>query len=351
MDVKIIRTILHEYDSRQAAYGDLANRTKNLIDELLREQDIQVLSVAGRLKERKSLEGKLLRVSASYSGLGDITDVAGVRIITFLADDVDRIGHLVEQEFRIDRANSIDKRALLDTDKFGYLSLHYVAQLSEGRASLTENTRFGELKVEIQVRSILQHAWAEIEHDLDYKAAVNVPQQIRRRFLRLAGLFELADEEFIALRDAMKAIPLSPSLYQLPLDIQNLAVFVDSDSLVSDLDRYIASKMSAVLVGGDVENRLPEKWRALKIMTIGDLRHEMIKHAPHVRSFARDWLHELEPRPYTYRGISLFFLRYVLLSELQDRAVAKVVLADIGVEAERDDLISRVFAMTRARST
>lgn len=61
--------------------------------------------------------------------LEDITDLAGIRIITYFADQVDLIASFVEEEFEVDRSNSVDKRELIDPEKFGYLSLHYVVKL------------------------------------------------------------------------------------------------------------------------------------------------------------------------------------------------------------------------------
>ena len=56
------------------------------------------------------------------------------------------------------------------------------------------------VKLEIQIRSILQHAWAEIEHDLCYKNSTPLPRKIKRRMYRLAGVLELADKEFSAVK-------------------------------------------------------------------------------------------------------------------------------------------------------
>ena len=62
--------------------------------------------------------------------------------------------------------------------------------------ALPEYARYDGLKAEIQVRTILQHAWAEIEHDIQYKSVEVIPTPIRRRFMALAGLLEIADREF-----------------------------------------------------------------------------------------------------------------------------------------------------------
>jgi putative GTP pyrophosphokinase len=108
---------------------------------------------------------------------------------------------VVVPEFEIDSPNSVDKRRQEDFDRFGYSSLHYVASLGHSRAALADYSEFKQLKFEIQIRSILQHAWAEIEHDLQYKSELEIPREAKRRFARLAGLLDLADSEFTGLRD------------------------------------------------------------------------------------------------------------------------------------------------------
>ncbi|WP_414714812.1 GTP pyrophosphokinase, partial [Sporosarcina koreensis] len=130
----------------------------------------------------------------------DITDTVGVRVITYFNDDVDKIAKVIEREFEVDRENSIDKR-VTDPDRFGYSSLHYVVNFNADRVKFIEYKDFKEVKFEIQIRSILQHAWAEIEHDLGYKSKNEVPKEIRRDFSRIAGLLEIADNEFMRIKN------------------------------------------------------------------------------------------------------------------------------------------------------
>jgi ppGpp synthetase/RelA/SpoT-type nucleotidyltranferase len=82
---------------------------------------------------------------------------------------------------------------LWEKERFGYQSIHYLVQVSEARVALAEYARYRAMIAEIQVRTILQHAWAEIEHDIQYKSSVAMPSVIRRRFMSLAGLLEIAD--------------------------------------------------------------------------------------------------------------------------------------------------------------
>jgi len=79
------------------------------------------------------------------------------------------------------------------------LPLHYVASLISEREKLTEYKRFAGIKVEIQIRSTLQHAWAEIEHDIGYKGENSVPDSLKRNFSRVAALLEVADIELMQL--------------------------------------------------------------------------------------------------------------------------------------------------------
>ena len=179
-----------------APFGAALERlTKDLLDD----SGIQAHSVAHRLKGKDSTVRKLEKGDGKRP-LQSLTDLVGLRIITYFRDEVDDVAKVIEQEFLIDEKNSVDKRAILDPDRFGYLSLHYVAQIGESRARLAEYRRYSQVKFEIQIRSILQHSWAEIEHDLGYKSEAAVPRSIRRRFSRLAGLLELADDEFREIR-------------------------------------------------------------------------------------------------------------------------------------------------------
>lgn len=90
---------------------------------------------------------------------------------------------------------------LRQEERLGYQSVHYLVMLKQNRTTLPEYRKFENLVAEIQVRTILQHAWAEIEHDIQYKSVKTIPSSIRRRFMSLAGLFEIADREFQAIQD------------------------------------------------------------------------------------------------------------------------------------------------------
>jgi putative GTP pyrophosphokinase len=279
LDNDTCATILAEYDATQAVYDDFARECDSLIKRLLAVKGYRVHSVTSRLKERSKVEEKLKREGKEYQKLSDMTDVAGVRVITHFDDEVDRIGTLVEAEFGIDREKSVDKRQLLEADRFGYLSLHYVCGLSDHRLKLAENSRYAGLPCEIQIRTILQHAWAEIEHDLGYKPGSTVPKPIRRRFSRLAGLLEIGDQEFKSIRDELKKyearvsdeIRAKPT--QVEIDDVSLNAFVRNDTQYHSLIGAMAETLSVSVVPtkGDLK-RFATELRSLGLTTIDELR-------------------------------------------------------------------------------
>jgi putative GTP pyrophosphokinase len=193
-------------------YSDLADVVARILQECLKKRDIKVHSVQYRAKEPTSFRNKASTPSdvdpnrPKYGDpLKDITDLAGVRIITHFPGtlaDVDRL--LVEEFDVVEKSNK--GQELIEEERFGYQSIHYLLRVKRERTRLAEYERFAGAVVEVQVRTILQHAWAEIEHDIQYKSSNTIPSEIRRRFMALAGMLEIADREFQAIQDADKQL-------------------------------------------------------------------------------------------------------------------------------------------------
>ncbi len=194
------RMILEDYRKQRDDFVKLGDTVHSMLDDIINELDIGVLTIEHRVKSEKSLVGKIERSGGYYNTFEELTDILGCRIVCFLSDEIDTIGKKIEEFFVIDWENSSDKRALIKEDAFGYLSLHYICSLPFGQQWPDEICG---KKFEIQIRTILQHAWAVIEHDIGYKSDFGVPRDISRQFARIAGILELADDEFIRARDAM----------------------------------------------------------------------------------------------------------------------------------------------------
>jgi len=196
------------FEKVRPLYEDFAEALRSILRETLSHRKIKAASIEARAKALDSLGRKAALASENdpsqpkyIDPLREITDLAAVRVITFFPKTVISVDEVVREE--LDVVERTDKGALLrQEEKFGYQSVHYLVKLKKNRTELPEYARFRALIGEVQVRTVLQHAWAEIEHDIQYHSAETIPLAIRRRFMTLAGLLELADREFQAIQNA-----------------------------------------------------------------------------------------------------------------------------------------------------
>ena len=186
------------YKETQSLYMSLANKVADILKENLEEKKLQYHSITHREKSLGSFTAKAKREKYT-DPVKQIKDMAGIRVITYLETDVGKISKIIEDLFDIDWSDSLDQAQLLGSDRVGYRSVHYVAQFDRNRCKLPEYKRYINLPFEIQVRSLLQHAWAEIEHDRNYKFGGKLPNELERRFYLVAGSLEMLDREFVAI--------------------------------------------------------------------------------------------------------------------------------------------------------
>jgi ppGpp synthetase/RelA/SpoT-type nucleotidyltranferase len=298
----------------------------------LQEAGIKTHSLSSRLKTAESLGRKLARPDKTYASLWEVTDLVGLRVTTYFEDIIPDVAHAIENRFNIDFHHTQDRMGYQDYRSFGYRSLHYVCAVQE--PELPQTFRF-----EVQVRTILQHAWAEIEHDLGYKASDSTPDTIRRRFTRIAGLLELADEEFVSirqdLRDYEESVMAAAGDAPFPLDRLTLQRLVESPPLI-DLDSAIAELLGKPL---SETTFFPEY--LLKMLRLAGFRstRQVYQELQRSRPAVLDLIHpyfefsreawrlsarDLEDVP---RGYALFFLSHVAILEstiLEQNKLAKL---------------------------
>lgn len=202
------RDAVDRYARVRQNFQEFAFVVRNILRDAIERKKLKVHSVEARAKSLESFGEKAMTPSDADPNapryrdpLTDITDLAAVRAITFFPRTVGEIDACIREEFGV--IEQVDHTQFLrDEERLGYQSVHYLIRLTGRRTGLPEYQRFSGLKAEIQVRTVLQHAWAEIEHDIQYKSAVTIPVEIRRRFMSLAGLLEIADREFQAIQDS-----------------------------------------------------------------------------------------------------------------------------------------------------
>lgn len=151
---------IEHYDSIMPVYTKLGEKVNTLLMEVLELSNINIHASSYRLKTKSSFERKA-KLKGYKNPSADITDILGVRVIAYVEDDVVKICSLIREIFDVDELRSVNKNDELGEDRVGYRSYHFICNLKADRLKLPEYKKFDGLYFEIQVRTILQHSWAE----------------------------------------------------------------------------------------------------------------------------------------------------------------------------------------------
>ena len=275
MDLKC-KMIMEEYRAQRPDFVQLGDVVSGILKDITSQNEtMYILAIEHRVKEEKSLAGKLELKGDKYSSLADITDILGCRIICFFADDVDNIAKAIEKQFEIDWENSVDKRAVIGAETFGYLSLHYICSLPFGKGY--PDNICGK-KFEIQIRTTLQHTWAVIDHDLGYKSEFGIPRAVKRGFSQVAGLLEVADEKFVHLRDDIFAYGdevrekiAKGEADELAIDTVSLNEYMKRNEKIRVFLQSLADLCEDCEINDISADIYIEQLRFLGIKTLGDL--------------------------------------------------------------------------------
>jgi len=199
-DDELVRHAVRTYASLQPDLEAVTERYVTVITTLLDDAGINYLSIAGRTKSVASFAAKAIRsrdgVLLFNDPLTQITDVVGVRVITYVLSDVAAVAQLFADQLTIIEDRDMGEETAAE-GRFGYASRHL----------LISAPSVPERPASVQVRTVLQHAWAEFEHDIRYKGPVPADDapELDRRFTLAAGLLELADREFSEIRNRIQA--------------------------------------------------------------------------------------------------------------------------------------------------
>ena len=271
-----MKELLAQYRNLLPVYEQMAEMIPEKLKGFLAEAGIIVAAVEHRVKTESSLIGKLQLKGDKYHSIYDITDLVGIRVITFYNDDVDKVASVLERLFEIDWENSIDKRKAHEIDSFGYLSLHYICRVPESAYTHPEHPEINQIRFEVQMRTVLQHAWANMNHDTGYKSGVEIPKVYKRQLSRLAGMLELVDDEFSRIRlelaeyrRQVQNLVASGNLDEVPLDGDAFRSYLQIGPF--DVLMYrIASINQAEIQPVDLSNFLP-LFKAMGFQTLGDI--------------------------------------------------------------------------------
>jgi putative GTP pyrophosphokinase len=263
MDVDKIKA---EFQQKDPLFRKLETEAAYILETALKGSGIKTHSLPSRVKTLDSFVDKARRKD-SQDPFQDIRDIVGLRVICLFLSDIPRVGDVTRKVFNI--LSEDDKIGGAEVGSFGYMSVHYIAEMKKEYAGARYDDLRG-MPFEIQVRTILMDAWANVSHYLDYKSDEDVPTGLRRDFYALSGLFYIADSHFelffnSSAQSKKQAVRLSaeaePSLIKQELNLDTLAAYLASrlpDREASDSKDY---------------SELISQLKAVGYKTIGDVDH------------------------------------------------------------------------------
>ncbi|MBZ4683459.1 MAG: pyrophosphokinae [Fusobacteriaceae bacterium] len=225
MNINIL-DIQKKYENNFSEYEKFANFLKERLNYLFLINNFTPAKFETRVKSIKSFIKKVEKKYPKYKDpFHDVTDIIGLRVITYYNTEIDDVVKILKDNFEIDYENSSDKENLLEYDKMGYISVHYVCKFAD-------NNTIYPYKFEVQIRSLLQHVWASIDHKLRYKTYVEIPKEIKRKLFRLSALLEVADSEFASIKEEIEMLKkfyennFDNKKYNLRIDISSINYYL-----------------------------------------------------------------------------------------------------------------------------
>jgi len=256
-----------EFDAISSKYESVRESAIHILSRELVAHGLTTLSIQSRVKAKASLLEKA--DSSKYANpLDEITDIVGLRVICYLESEIDKVADVIKACFEVDEVNSVDKRQPESVRSVGYRSLHLICSLGSERNGLPEYQHLCSIKFEIQLRTVLQHAWAEVEHKQNYKSPRSLPSDLQRRLFILAGNLEGIDAELSRITEEAAIYTTKVENDPLSAKLDELSVSSLNATLTSAIDHH---GLKYVRRNIDSETDLIEELERFGIKTVGQL--------------------------------------------------------------------------------
>ena len=210
MDKRRINEIGLRYVESLKLYEEFAARIRNLIQDLVELEGVEFYAIEGWAEK----PAELLRILSTLEekDLAGV-DLVRVRVLLRFPEDVLKVEALIRSEFEIDASRSVPSSQLEDPFRFGYPAVVYILALSDSRSGLREWAKYKTLSFRLELRTILQEAWATIFPRVNQTVGTISEKKLTRQLVRLSSLLEEADEGFLNLRRVIKdeALLVPPS--------------------------------------------------------------------------------------------------------------------------------------------
>jgi ppGpp synthetase/RelA/SpoT-type nucleotidyltranferase len=259
-----VREQVKRYAALRPRYKSFAGTLQKVL-EAAAARHAPLAIVQSRAKAVSSFAEKTLRKrkpGQGYDPVRQFTDLCGARVITHCRSEVNLVSRFIEGHFDVDWENSVDATQRLRPTEFGYRSVHYIVSFRRGVFPGDEiDVSVGDdlypdaeapMKAEIQVRTVLEHAWADLSHELTYKSSFRVPSPWLREIARVAALLEDVDATFERLHEGLRRYASNYGGYlgpdELEREISLLQSVLEHDPENADLAQRVGKLL---MVRGD----------------------------------------------------------------------------------------------------
>ncbi|MBQ7593936.1 MAG: RelA/SpoT domain-containing protein [Synergistaceae bacterium] len=251
MDKRRIDELGIRYVENFTLYEEYAARIRNLVQDLVELEGVEFYAIEGWAKS----PAELMRMLSSL----DEKDLAGIDLVTIrvllrFPADVLKIEDVVKAEFAIDPARSVPSSGLDDPYRFGYPAVVYILSLTDKRSKLREWEKYKDLDFRLELRTMLQEAWATISQKINQPVGEAAERKMTRELVLLAGLLETADKGFLSLHNEVQeeALLIPPSTQIL----KNKPELTNAETLFTNEELYNLFREDNSLLG---------RWNAIAI--------------------------------------------------------------------------------------
>jgi len=255
---------INAYEAELADYELYAKALKRVLEKAC-AASLPEAFVQARHKSIASFAEKCVRKQDKYRDpVNNMTDLCGARVIVQTLEHVKAVRLFIEANFKIEEKD--DKGLLLGADMFGYRDMHYIVRIREDKAESLgftpdEIRAIGDKRAEVQVRTWVQHAWADTLHDRMYKTKLKYPAEFKRTGALLAAIMEDGDRAFDRLALDIDGMLANYSAHASKADVereigmQSLILANAPDAKKPGIALQLAQLVSA---GGDYERVVRE---------------------------------------------------------------------------------------------
>jgi len=196
MDAESIKRFKDEYDSKKEDHSKYLDFLKTKIYKLLIELKIRpAFEIQTRVKTWESIKSKLYKENHNFQNVSEMQDICGLRIVLLFKKECTTVINSLKNFLGVIRDYETSSR--LKDNAFGYQATHIIAKIPTDWDLLFDDMKgYEDLLVELQIRTLAQHLWAEASNQLQYKNEQSVPPNVKRSLSRAAAILELIDIEF-----------------------------------------------------------------------------------------------------------------------------------------------------------